>query len=728
MTQYRTYRHALAAASSLALLAIAATASAQDSDAKEVDSVVITGERDIPLKGKSSTGSRLGLDIRETPATLDVLTQERFLERGLRTSNEALNSAPGVTAYDPGGSPGTVSMRGFGGNAVSLNYDGVHQPSTMVSRNYDSFAFDRIEVLKGPSSVLYGEGALGGAINLVPKRPEFGPAAFQALAQYGSRKTFRVAGDANIALNDDFAVRALVSYAGSDGHIDRAEKESLTANLGLTWRPSDRLTVFLGVEHFWNTDTATYWGSPLVSRAVARDPSDAVSTASGLVFDKAIRRNNYQYDDALVRGDSTWVRSQITWKINDVWTLKNDLSYNNGDRLWSDAEGYSFNAATRQVNRGAVYIRNPLDFWNERVMLSSDGKIGGRRNRFLIGAEHGENRHHSIRGFGFNSTVDPYNLVPGLFPSTNPPIDFAPLAGSTSEDSGSKIITDGIFGENAFNVSEDWLVVVGGRYERMQLDRDILSYKTNATTRFERTYKPFSFRLGTVYSVLPKTQIYAQYNQASVAVGTLVLISLANSNFELTKGKSAEVGLKSTFWNDRVNATVSGYWIEQSNIITRDPTNPNVQIQGGTQSSRGIEVAVAAAITPQFRLDANAALVNARYDDLREAGGVNRAGNSPNNVPAQIYNLFASYRFASVPVKLTGGVRRSNHIWGDTANSTRIDGYTVADASIGYTLPVGDVTVRVRNLTNALYFEAGGASSVYWAAPRSVDLTFRTKF
>src|SRR5690606_15188516 len=131
----------------------------------------------------------------------------------------------------------SVSMRGFGGNSVSLNYDGVHQPSTMVTRNYDAFAFERIEVLKGPSSVLYGEGALGGSINLVPKKPELDRPAYQFMGQYGSRDTYRVAGDVNMPVGETVALRAVVSYAGSDGHVLRANKESLTANLGLTWRP-----------------------------------------------------------------------------------------------------------------------------------------------------------------------------------------------------------------------------------------------------------------------------------------------------------------------------------------------------------------------------------------------------------------------------------------------------------------------------------------------------------
>ncbi|RYE68986.1 MAG: hypothetical protein EOO81_08925, partial [Oxalobacteraceae bacterium] len=237
---YRFPMRVLLAATALAGTQITMPAFAQSNGAAEDDAdIIVSAERELVLDTKSDTGSRLNLTVRETPATLDVLTQERFLERGLRTTNEALNSAPGVTAIDTGGSPGTVSMRGFGGNSVSHNYDGVHQPSTMTSRNFDSFAFERVEVLKGPASVLFGEGGIGGSINFVPKKPMLGVTEFSGLAQYGSLDTFRVAADVNVPMGDNFAVRALASYAGSDGYIDRLESQSLSLNLGVTFQPTD---------------------------------------------------------------------------------------------------------------------------------------------------------------------------------------------------------------------------------------------------------------------------------------------------------------------------------------------------------------------------------------------------------------------------------------------------------------------------------------------------------
>jgi len=725
---HRSHARILLAATSLAGLQLAAPAFAQEGSPalpNENNDIVVTAEREIILDVKSETGSRLGLNVRETPATLDVLTQERFLERGLRTTNEALNSAPGVTAIDTGGSPGTVSMRGFGGNSVSHNYDGIHQPSTMTSRNFDSYTFERVEVLKGPSSVLFGEGGIGGSINFVPKKPMIGVTEFSGLAQYGSYDTFRVAGDANVSLGNEAALRAVVSYAGSDGYIDRLNSKSLSANLGLAVRPADNFSIFLAAEHFWKDDGPIYWGTPLVSAAVARDASDLVTNPGGLVVDRALRTLNVQFDDAKIRSNSTWLRSQIVWNIDDVWTLRNDLSYNNGVRLWFDAESYSFDTATNLVNRSATYIRNPLDFWHERLSLSSDGKLFGSRNRFLIGVEHSENDHVSERRFGARTQVDPYNLVPGKFPEMIP-ANF-PGAGNFA-DSAAVIKINAVFGENAFNVTDKLLFVVGGRYEDMKLARSIKDYNLDTLTSYDRTYNPFSYRAGLVYDVVADTQVYAQYTRGAEAVGTMVLISLANSNFELTKGESAEIGLKSSFWNNRISTTVSGFWIRQKDIITRDPDNPNISVQGGALSSRGVELALSAALTRQFRLDANATFLDAKYDELIEAGGANRAGNTPANTPERIVNLFAVYQFDPIPLKLTAGMKHVSRSYGNSANTAWSDGYTIFDASVGYMTGFGDLTVRVRNLTDKFYIERGGTNTVYIGAPRTIDVTLRTKF
>jgi iron complex outermembrane receptor protein len=132
------------------------------------DDIIVLGELEL----EAEAAGRLGLTNRETSAIVDIVSQEDFQNQGLRNTIEAMNAAPGVASGTLPGSIGSVSMRGFH-RAVNYLYDGVRMPNSDIGmRNWDAWAFERIEVIKGPASVTSGEGALAGAINFVPRRPQ----------------------------------------------------------------------------------------------------------------------------------------------------------------------------------------------------------------------------------------------------------------------------------------------------------------------------------------------------------------------------------------------------------------------------------------------------------------------------------------------------------------------------------------------------------------------------
>lgn len=144
----------------------------------EVQTITVIGqliEREgtgtLHLDRPSTTSSRLGLMLREIPASIEVIGQQTIQERGFRSISEAMEGATGVTVGDAPGDPANFSMRGFTNNQIRLLYDGlVIGPANMTSRPRDTWNLDRIEILKGPASVLYGEGAIAGAINLPVRR------------------------------------------------------------------------------------------------------------------------------------------------------------------------------------------------------------------------------------------------------------------------------------------------------------------------------------------------------------------------------------------------------------------------------------------------------------------------------------------------------------------------------------------------------------------------------
>ena len=134
----------------------------------------------------------LGLTARQTPATVEVIDKQTIEDRGLRTTTEVAKAAVGVTAGDAPGAPAIFSMRGFAGDQINTLYNGIRiGPATMTGRPMDTANLERVEILKGPASLLSGEGATGGAVNYVTKSPHTGPIVNEAFAAFDSFKGYR---------------------------------------------------------------------------------------------------------------------------------------------------------------------------------------------------------------------------------------------------------------------------------------------------------------------------------------------------------------------------------------------------------------------------------------------------------------------------------------------------------------------------------------------------------
>ena len=190
--------------------------------------VVVQGTRTYPegtgtlgLQEQSSGSSRLGVTLREIPASVEVITQQTMQERGLRTVSEAIQAATGVTVNDLGVNPGAFSMRGFSNQQIRLLFDGLSlEPTGFTTRPRDSWNLDRIEILKGPASVVYGEGAVAGMVNLVTKRPVREAQGSEAFLSYGSFNTVRAGvGSGGTLGTDKLHYRVDLSYQNGDSYL-----------------------------------------------------------------------------------------------------------------------------------------------------------------------------------------------------------------------------------------------------------------------------------------------------------------------------------------------------------------------------------------------------------------------------------------------------------------------------------------------------------------------------
>lgn len=698
-----------------------AQAAGDSAERPERDTIVVTGQQ---LEQEAEVSGRLGLTIRETPAVVDIVTQQDFQLQGVRNAIEAMNAAPGIASGNLPGSIGSVSMRGFH-RAVNYLYDGVRMANSDIGlRNWDAWSLERIEVIKGPASVTSGEGALAGAINFVPRRPNLDRASGEMLASYGSFDTARLAGDVNLPLSETIAIRGDISWSRASGWIDDTDSRTLAATGSLLFRPSDRFSVILSVDYFEDDFDTAYYGTPVVSREVAREPSSAVTSSAGLVLDKAMRRVNFDVTDAGMGSDTTWLRARAEYKLTDTLKLVSDATYYDSDRIYQDADEYMFNAATGGISRGLSLITHDHKYWNQRAQLNFDGEIAGMRNRFTAGVEYGETDFFTKRRFGSTPPVDPFNPVRGTFPADTA-ANFA-----TRQDVTADVKQLAFFAENALNVTPEWLLAGGIRYDDVKLDRRVLSVTSGAAQTYGQDYDPISWRVGTVYSVTPRTQLFGQYSYAVAPVSGLLFLSAANAAFDLTAGYSYEAGIKTSLTGTGVELTASAFYIRQDDILTRDPTNAAVVVQGGALRSHGAELALNLPVTPELSVALSGTLLDAQYLELIESGGLNRAGNRPQNVPEQLADLVVTWSPEALPVTLVGSVRHNGDFYTETANVTKVNAFTTVDASITWKAPFGMLTLRGRNVTDEFYADWSGYASglVFIGAPRSVELSFSERF
>ncbi|MDZ7864018.1 TonB-dependent receptor [Acidovorax sp.] len=717
-------------------LAVAAAAQGawaqQAAPERELPAIHIQAGQDrdsLQLSNKSSSASRLGLTLRETPASVEILSQDLMQERGARTLSEALRSTAGMAGGGPPSAPTTLSLRGF--TNVLYLYDGVRMSGAGVTnRVEDTWNYERIEVLKGPASVLQGDSAIGGIVNFQTKRPDRGNPGREALLSYGSYGSTRAAVGLGGAVGETGAYR--LDYSRNEtrvGTVARTSEklEHLTTGLSFDVARATRLDLSFD---YARDEGHAYWGTPLIPGNLATQPTSVVSTPDGRVVDKRIARNNYNILDDRNQSEAYWLRARLTSRVTPEWTLRNEFTANKVERLWRNSESAVFTAPA-SITRDQTLIAHDQRYLSNRLDASYEGRLADMAHRFVVGSEVSKTDFDNTRRFSNGSASTNAALRVPLF---DPAVgyfneDTALMAGGGNRTNfTSDVRSTSVFAEDALKLTPAWTLVGGLRHDRVDVDRSVTDLNLGSFAAFGTQYTANSARLGTVYDLSAQSSVYAQYTNATIPVGSLFLLSAGNAPFPQSRGKQFEVGFKQSLAG--VEWTAAAYHIELDNVLSRDPNNANVTINNGSQSSRGVELAAAWRATKQLTLSGNVAALDARFDSLIEAGGVSRVGNTPPNVPERIVNLFASYRFKEVPLDLLLSVNHTGKMYTDNANQIRINGHTTADIAASYRIKPALLTFRIRNLTDKLYANyAGRATSQVLLAPqRTFELSAKVDF
>lgn len=724
----RRQRRALWLAGSTALLAPSATLAAADSrDAASptVSELVVTGEQVRSLEQFTPTASRLDLPARQTPATLDVITSATMTTRGYLNVDEAANSLAGVTS---GGTPGDLEnfhMRGFSGAQITILHNGIYVgPSDMASRPQNAFNVERVEILKGPASVLYGQGAIGGAINILNKAPSFGTPTANAQLAYGSFGTYAVGLGGSTPLSSTVAIRFDLSRTGTNGYVHNTDGDSTNATLSLLWRASPELDVQISLD-LLKDHPSGYWGTPLVTTSFATQPLKGVaSTTNGLTLDKRLQSTNYNVGDAFIRSTYAWPQLLVNWRPSDAVTVKNYIYYYRADRKWLNAESYAFNSATRLIDRDRFFVFHNQKLFGDQGSLSWKHDLFGRPNQLVVGFDYSHLDFVRSRGFPDGDSVDPFNPAAG---------SFGPVVRRVSP---TKWDDTAVFFEDILSVTDKLKLVTGGRYDNLDLDRKNFNANGsfNAGSSFSRTYQPFTYRVGVVYDIAPNVTPYASFTTGQDPVGSNIFLVNAGENFSLGKSRQYEAGVKASTPGDRASMTFAVYDIRRKNIL--QAISPDVVVPVGSESSRGFEATGDVKVSEHLTISANLAYTDAKYRSFSFVDGagalVQASGNRIPNSPKWLGNLWASYtQVFDLPIDVGGGLKHVGDRAGNDANTLKLSRYTTANAYVTYRLtPNVAVSARVENLTDKAFAQAADVfypSQVILGRPRyyQVDITAR---
>ncbi len=691
--------------------------------ARQGDVITVTGWRLRKLDVATSTASRIGLSIRDTPATIDQISANEILTRGFRTVEEATVSLPGVISGGSPGDPSLFSMRGFSGEQIEILHNGLYLgPANMINRPGNTFNISSIDVLKGPASVLYGQGAVGGAVNIINKSPDLRGDAFQALASYASFATVSVGVGGNKVLGDTAAGRLDVSYHRTSGFVDRAGSNSFNATGAVLLKPSNALSVELSVDYL-KDNLSTYYGTPLVPASFAADPIfGIVSTANGYVIDRRLRFKNYNVADNRAKSWQVWPRMVVNWAPSENLTIANTAYYFHAKRAWVNAENFVFNPNTKLIDRDRFFVFHNQDLFGDQFSLTHKDQLLGMDNKLLLGVDYSHLNFIRSRGFPDGDSVNPLNPTPGMF---------GPIVKRVSPTRWDQVA---LFGEDVLNLAPALKLVTGVRAERLYLTRENYNVNGsfNAGTSFNRTYKLFNWRAGLVYDLTRNITVYASYSTGKDPVGSNIFLVNAGQNFGLSSSRQFEAGLKADLMNGRGSFTLAAYDIKRKNILTQVALD--VVSNVGSQKSRGIEASGQVRITPEWTLIGSATYVDAKYGSFVDPNyGIAASGNRPPNVPKYVANIWTTVQhIGGLPLEAGGGVKYVGKRFGNTANDLVLKQYATGIVYATYALtPQLSLTGRVNNLWNKTFVQW---ADIYYPAqvqlgePRRYEVSLLARF
>ncbi|MFW0696101.1 TonB-dependent siderophore receptor [Aliarcobacter butzleri] len=586
-----------------------------------------------------------------------------------------------------------ISMRGFSGVPILL--DGM-KITNKIARP-EIFAYESIEILKGPDSLQYGESSPGGLVNLVKKKPTKNSLA-QVELEANDNPSYSPKIDLGGAINNDkslyFRLSSLLKY--DEGWTNsNTDTNKIFVAPSLAYDINDNNTITF-ITEYTKEKTPSDFGTYVNDKGKLIAPIKNMISHPDEKFEKTQKIAGFDLDSIF-----------DTWSSNLKYRYI-DYEGDNGDVHMPQR----YNRLTNTVTMAYAYQKQEFQEHALQETINKEFDLFGKKNNLSIGADY--NKAYSKLDMFFDPT-QLYNInlsnpvYQHLTNLSDHPTARNMSAKKTSVESWGTFIQDNI------NLTDDLIFSAGVRYSESKPQN---GQRTDATTP--------SF--GLVYHLSSQTSLYTNYSESFTPNSAM---DKNGKILDPETGKGYEFGVKQKLFDDKFDLTTAFFKIEKENIALADPNAPVVggwSISSGKQESQGFEIDLSGDITPNLSVIASYGYVDTKNKDANNK--------DLRNIPNHTANLFTTYKLTALNLPdyyIGGGAKYIGNKYADDANNIQLDSALIYNATIGYKKGNWKANLSVQNLTDEEYVDGALASNavgtrVYVGTPRTVLATIGYKF
>jgi iron complex outermembrane receptor protein len=630
------------------------------------------------VAGQSGTATKTDAPILTTPQSVSVVTQDQIATQQAQTMNEALRYTPGVITepYGASSSSNDIKVRGF---LVPRYLDGLTLPIdpilTFAQTRIEPWGLERIEVLKGPSSGLYGETSPGGLISMVSKRPT--PyAQNQIELQTGSFGRAQGAFDFSGPLDKDkeFLYRFVGLARLSDTWIDYNTDDRLYLAPSFTWRPTNDTNF---------TVLASYTRDQVKGQPQQYVPAVGTLLPSPLgriPYSRYLGEPNFDRTN----GESAMIGYSFEHRFNNALQFRQNLRY---AEVTSDVTSLRNETGDPSLSGGIIQrsanrvLATSKSFTIDN-QLQADLRTGPLVHKVLAGVDYINAK--STAFYSASTSLDQnFNPIGVWYPINA----YAPVYGQVSPnpylyptfDQASEQSQVGVYLQDEVKLDR-FTMTLTGRHDQWQADT-VNNLPPGGTTH--QDFGAWTGRAGLSYLFDNGLAPYVSY---STSFQPLVGLQRANGTgevFKPTTGEGKEIGVKFQPPGTKALFTLAAFDIKQQNVLTADPGNPFLSVQTGEVTVKGFEMDMKASLSNEIDIVGG----YTHLEPVVTSSNTGNVGKDVVNVPREYASLWAFYTFRSGPVGglgLGAGVRYIGESFADPMNTLAIPSYGLMDAAISY--------------------------------------------